>query len=443
MKNKINFLYNNYSFLKEKFINKNFFFYFFYFLLKYFNNKIFIYLFFFKFKLYYLLNFRLNLTYNYKNNLNFSWLKKFYKNIKFNEPYKFIYNSKDAKTLFIDLTYDNKGYSICLNEKDLFLWYIGKKDLIFLNFHFFIKNNILFFLKNNYISYNFFNNYRFDLFNFYLNKFKYNNLRWLNKIYIFKKFKKVSFIIKNKFFREFGRFFWKTKLLYWFEYYKLIKNNLNLFNLFFYFFKLNCLNYFYLFETIIFSKYFLLINYYNIRLKYFGYFYNVFLKYFYDNYFFNFYLFDFYWYLIYFRVFFYRYFRYNSSLKAIDSIYGSFQHVEKLYIYFSNLMLDTTYIDEWLINNNLCGKKINLLFLKGLFLLDENFNIKRRPWHSFYKRFYDILYYIKINKNKFKVFNQLYKILYKIMYFIKHNKYYLRKKSFRLKPWRRGVQVYL
>ena len=42
-------------------------------------------------------------------------------------------------------------------------------------------------------------------------------------------------------------------------------------------------------------------------------------------------------------------------------------------------MLDTTYIDNWLLKNNLCPKKINLLFLKGLFLLDENFNIKRRP----------------------------------------------------------------
>ena len=413
--------------------------------MKYFDNNFLLNIFFFELKFNYLLYFKLDFIYYYKNNLNFSWLKKFYKNIKFNEPYKFVYNSKDAKTSFIDLTYDKKGYSICVNEKDLFLWYTGKKDIIFLNLHFFIKNNILYFLKKNYISYNYnlFNSHKINLFKFYLNQNIKLNLKWLNKIFLFKKFKKVSFIIKNKFFREFGRFFWKTKLLYWFEYYKLIKNNLNLFNLFIYYFKLNCLSFFYLFESLIFSKYFLLINYYIIRLKYFGYFYNIFLKYFYDNYFFNFYLFDFYWHLIYFRVFFYRYFRYNSSLKAIDSIYGSFQHVEKLYIYFSNLMLDTTYIDDWLSKNNLCAKKINLLFLKGLFLLDENFNIKRRPWHSFYKRFYDILYYIKLHRKKYKVFNQLYKILYKILYFVKYNKYHFRKKSFRLKPWRRGVQVYL
>ena len=106
-------------------------------------------------------------------------------------------------------------------------------------------------------------------------------------------------------------------------------------------------------------------------------------------------------------------------------------------------MIDTTYIDIWLENNNLSGKKISLLFLKGLFLLDGNFNIKRRPWHCFFKRFYDILFYIRIYKKKNKVFNQLYKILYKILYFIKNNRAYLRKKSFRRPPWRWGNQLYL
>ena len=163
-----------------------------------------------------------------------------------------------------------------------------------------------------------------------------------------------------------------------------------------------------------------------------------------DNFFFNYLYFNnFYWFLIKLRIVFYRLFRYIAAIKAINSIYGVFQHVEKLYIYFYNLMLDTTYIDLWLKKNNLSGEKVSLLFLKGLFLLDENFNIKRRPWHCFYKRFYDILFYIKINKKKYKIFNQLYKILYKILYFIKYNKYFLRKKSFRLKPWRRGIQVYL
>ena len=235
--------------------------------------------------------------------MNFSWLKKFYKDIKFNEPYKFIYNFKDAKTSFIDLTYDEEGYSICLNEKDLILWYLGKKDLIFLNFHFFIKNNILILLKNKYNSYLYFNTKTLNFFKYYLKKYT-KKLKWLNKIYEFKKFKKASSIIKNKFFREFGRFFWKTKLLYWFDHYKYIKNNLKLFNLFLYCFKFDCLKFFYLFESFIFSKHILYINYYSIRLKYFGFFYNSFLKYFYDIYFFNYYWFDFYWYLIYFRVFF-------------------------------------------------------------------------------------------------------------------------------------------
>jgi len=105
-------------------------------------------------------------------------------------------------------------------------------------------------------------------------------------------------------------------------------------------------------------------------------------------------------------------------------------------------MQDTTLIDEWLLKNNLNSRNVSSLFVLVLSSFDGSFNLKRRQWHSFYNRFYELLIYLKSIKKKIKVEKQLYRVLLLLLIFIKINKNNLRKKSFKSKPLRRGFKVY-
>lgn len=168
---KLFFFYNKNGFLKKKIISKKIFIYLFFIFLKYFNQKYFLLFLFFKFKFLYLSYFRLNYKIKFMNNLYFNLFKKFFKTIQINEPYAFLYSSKEAKSSLIDLTFDSEGYSICLNEEDLVLWYRGKKDLFLINFYFFIKNNFFFFLEKQYFEINYKNkNIEYDFLKYFFKK---------------------------------------------------------------------------------------------------------------------------------------------------------------------------------------------------------------------------------------------------------------------------------
>ena len=128
--------------------------------------------------------------------------------------------------------------------------------------------------------------------------------------------------------------------------------------------------------------------------------------------------------------------------KAIYSVYGKLRTFNILVYYFDNLLNNTTLIDFWLIKNNLEGVKVRNLFVLVLSSFDKAFHLIRRPFHSFFKRFYDILIFLKKIKKK-KAAKKFYRVLIKILVFVKKNRLSIRKKSIKGKPLRRGVRISL
>ncbi len=132
------------------------------------------------------------------------------------------------------------------------------------------------------------------------------------------------------------------------------------------------------------------------------------------------------------------------------TMFGELGDLHKLNIYFNNLVNDTIPVDFWFKKNNLLGLEFSGMFTKILFLIDTRyFNLKRRAWHSFYKRFFDLLKFIKFkmyNKGCYRgslFLNQFYRIFFKFMVFVKYSRFEFRKKSFKKKPLRYGNQVFL
>ena len=371
----------------------------------------------------------------------FFFLKEFYKNFNFPWVYKNIFyyrlerNKRIRSSSYVPIELKRDGKTYC-NDFDFNSWNMFNGDLIFFNTNFLFKRIFLF------LKYFKSNSYLLDMrCNRILIKYLKNSLfkkkNWLNKIFIKKRY---SIDLKKKkkiFFKDLSQLFWNLKLIYHIEYYKIGVNKIFL-NNFFLFIKYNPISFFINIASIIY--YFPSINFFNKRTKSFEFIYNEFLLFFFNKLHFNLIKIFFFIRLVIFYI--------NKKIsfrKIIFSIYNKFKHLERLDIYFYNLLNDTTLIDFWLEKKNLCGKKFSILFTKILFSFNwKKFNLKRRPWHSFYNRFYDILIYMKLNKYNYNnLYKSFYRIFFKLLVFIKKNKNNFRKKSFESKPIRRGVKVYL
>ena len=214
--------------------------------------------------------------------------------------------------------------------------------------------------------------------------------------------------------------------------------------LFFYFFKFNSFFFFFCLVSLIFSDLFFLIDYYKFRLYSYNFIFNLFFTYllfiikkFY-------FLFNFLKYITYFMNLLYILDKNEANCKYSFSLLGFLQHFDKLFIYFSNLISDTTFLDSWLVCNNLSVNKINSCFLRILnFVNYLGFNVKRRAWHSFYYRFYDLLFFLKKKKDNNYFLNKFYRLFFRLVLFFKYYRFNFRKKSFIKKPIRLGVRVFL
>ena len=398
--------------------------------------------------------------FNKINSLNFfrnSLFSKFFSvGLNTNTPYSRLFYYKKEKKIEIkysNLLKINLGrfenddgshfYENFCNKNKFKNWNLLNFDLISYN-RIFLKNNLFNFL---------------DFFFIYSNNLKKKSKKlnklffkktlltpyWYKKIFIFKKFLIISYNKKKTFLKQCVRLFWKTKLKYFFTYFIKVKNNINLYPLF-KFLKIELNFFIFYFFSLIYSKYFFLIDYNVLKLKIFELIFDNFIYFCYLNKKkFNCFLY----YLFYFRWFLFKINYFISIKKIFFSYYQTFNHVEKLNIYFFNLLNDSTAIDGWLEKKNLCSLKLSFLFTKILFIIDLNFNLKRRPWHSFFYRFFDMLNYIKLmlSMDRFfkykKILIPFYRIFLKLLKFIKKNKNLIRKKSFKSKPVRMGMKVYL
>ena len=371
------------------------------------------------------------------NFLNINFLYTF-NNSNFNSgsPYKRFYDSLNSdEENFFKFKYVLESENNCCDISNLRIWWKGVYDIFFFNYFFFFK---LFFFKKNFNKF-------FKIFN--LKLFKFNNFNfsyWIKKIIYFRRFIRMGGVReKIKFFRELSKRFWQTWLFYKFDHYIQIKRDwVYFFWPFFYWTKTNPLCFFYFFIVLFYSNFYWLFDWYNFRLKRWGLIFDFFFIYMLQK--FNINLVWLYWYFYLFKNLICYIDHRISARKSVETVYGDFYSFDKLVIYFDNLMNDTTCIDKWLILNNLEGSKVSNFFVLVLSSFDGSFNLDRRPWHSFYNRFFELLIYLKSIKNKFnKIEKKLYRIFIIIFYFINNNMNKLRKKSFRKKPLRRGFKVYL
>lgn len=326
---------------------------------------------------------------------------------------------------------------VIADELEYTNWNVLNNNIIYLNFNYLFFHNYLFFI--------FFNKFNSNLFLKKTIKLVKKKKLWLNLIFNYKKFLKVSYKKKIIFLKDFSKLFWKKTLKYWFEYFILIKNRKSLF-CFFKFFGVRPFFFIIFISSILSSKFLLKLNFNKLILKTFDEIYDVLLVFFYKKKFLK-YFSNFYFFLLLTRWVIFNINNFVAIQKLAFSMYGIFQHIEKLDIYFYNLLNDTTLVDKWLKRNNLCGIKFSLFFTKILFILNWKLNIKRRPWHSFYLRFFDLLKIVKYELSKknrlYNILKTFYRIFFKLVYFIKKNKHNFRKKSFRLKPVRYGVRLYM
>ncbi len=379
---------------------------------------------------------------------NFNLFKNFFRFFKFGKPYihLFYYKkervSRIKKSGILDVKWSAKARKyVILDELEYTNWNVLNNNIIYLNFNYLFTNNYLLSI--------FFNKFNSNLFlkkNKILTEVLVKKIKlWLNLILNYKEFLKISYKKKIIFLKDFSKLFWKKTLKYWFEYFILIKNSKSLF-CFFKFFGIRPAFFFIFISSFLSSKFFLIFNFKKFKLKTFDGIFDEILKYLFNNCFFNFF-FNFVLFLLITRWVIFNINNFIAIRKLVFASYDVFQHIESLDIYFYNLLNDTTVVDIWLKKNNLCGIKFSLFFTKILFILDWKFNIKRRPWHSFYCRFFDLLKIIKyklLKKDRFyKILKIFYRIFFKFLYFIKKNKHNFRKKSFRLKPIRQGVKLYM
>ena len=433
--NKITFFYTKKNLLKKP-INIGFYVILYYYFLN--NNKVFINYFnknFIKF-------YRIGNTVNFLELHSFNIFTNFFKFFRFGTPYMHLFYyrkekvSRWKKSKIWKIIWNNKAKKyVILDEFEYTKLNFLNNNLVYLNFNYLFYNNLFC---------NFFNKFNSNLFK--RKKIKIKKKNWLKYILIYKRFLLVFYKKKILFLKDFSKLFWKKTLKYWFEYFIIVKNNKSLFN-FFKFFKIRPFFFIICISSFLNSKYFLMINLNKLILKSFDEIYDCFLKFLFKKKFFK-KFFNFFLFLLLTRWVIFNINHFVAYRKIFFSIYGKFQHLDKLHIYFHNLLNDTTEVDKWLKVNNICGLKFSSLFSKILFILDWRLNLKRRPWHSFYLRFFDILKMIKnellLKKNKFyKVLKVFYRIFLKFMYFVKKNKHNFKKKSFKSKPIRYGVKVYL
>ena len=111
-------------------------------------------------------------------------------------------------------------------------------------------------------------------------------------------------------------------------------------------------------------------------------------------------------------------------------------------MYFKGLMLDTSFIDLWLVGNNLCALKLIKLFNLVLLSFDGSFIFGKRPFYSFFHKFFEILIYLrKLSKVSYVTVRQFYCIFFKLFCFVRINKSNLRKKYVKSKPIRFGIKL--
>ena len=128
--------------------------------------------------------------------------------------------------------------------------------------------------------------------------------------------------------------------------------------------------------------------------------------------------------------------------KSVLNTYGRLQYLERLILYFKGLMADTSLIDLWLKKKKLCGFKLLKLFILVLFLFDGSFIFGKRPFYSFFYKFYEILLYLnKVSELGFKIIRQFYFIFLNLFFLFKNNKHNFRKKSVKIYPIRFGKKL--
>jgi len=169
---------------------------------------------------------------------------------------------------------------------------------------------------------------------------------------------------------------------------------------FFFLIEVSSISFFYFFISLFFSNFFWIFDWYSFRMERFGLIFDFFLIYIWNELDFN---------LIYLFLNFYLFRILINAIdcriavrKSIERIYGKFLNFDVLLYYFDNLINNTTLIDFWLIQNNLDGKKLVKIFVLVLSSFNKTFNVCRRPFHSFFNRFYDILVFLRKIKNNRK-----------------------------------------
>ena len=440
--NKFSIFYKN-NIPNINFFNINFFFYFYNFFLN--SKNIYI----FKKNFYLFLNFFFQkIKINNRNFFYFNFNKVLYKNYyKFNRfphPYKYLYYSLRKKPKLIDIYYCKYWRFINDDETIFQNWSKSKRYFFFIENFFYFYRFFFLILKFNYIYLNtvYNSSYLKSIFTNFNNIFikKFN---WLLILIKFKNFIKINYYTKIKFYRFFSFIFWNFKLYYWFDRYLILKSEFIIFPLFF-FFKLNSFFFYYLIISLFFSKFFWLFNYFKFKFKPYNDIYNKFIdniifiqNYYKENYNFLIFLFIFKWSI--------NCINWKVSLRKLSfNLYGSYQHFHKLCDYFKDLLIYTTKIDSWLKRNNLISSKLELLFIKILLFFDFKFHLKRRPWHSFYNRFFDIGKFLFFKCKKIISTNlgkQFFRFFSKFLLFIKYNKYSFRNKLLPNNPIRFGNKL--